>query len=236
MFVCFVVFLTAYKKEGPFFDDVLQPDSLYPPHYVRLCKASISGDAHLEWRTDMETIPFPDSGEYNLSSAVLDRLCRDSMSDEPISILLESSSLTNEDGSVYLSEKIALVICNGYQSRGTAHYTCYSSDSSGPGPSFVVRAGVNNNQVVTITVPIAIFIVILLIVLVVVVVVFVYPYYSRLKAEPPRMCPIDHASATAGLVATSPDFEENYSSHLEFPRENLVFVKVLGKLAIVWLP
>ena len=61
------------------------------------------------------------------------------------------------------------------------------------------------------------------------IVLVAYLRYLRLKAEPPRMCPV--GSVTASLIAsTLAPFGlqpvENISS--EFPRENLQFLKVLG--------
>lgn len=216
---------TAYKKVGPFFDH--EHYIHHPQHYVYLCNASISGDAHLEWRTGNKTIN--NSSERDLSPAGLDRFCQDRTANEPISILLNSSNLTDTDGSMYLRDELALVICNGRQSRAAARYTCYSSDSSAEGPIFLVPAAVEDNQIVAITVPIAFFIVLLLIVLVLLL-LFVYPYYCRLKVEPRRMFPIEPLSP-GPVSPRGANSEEN--SHFEFPRENLVFVKVLGKLAFV---
>ena len=72
-------------------------------------------------------------------------------------------------------------------------------------------------------------IVIVVIVVLLFIILVAYLRYLRLKAEPPRMCPV--GSVTASLIAsTLAPFGlqpvENSSS--EFPRENLQFLKVLG--------
>ena len=232
---------TAYMKVPPRFHHdhfVSSPQQLLRHQtYVYPCSASISGDAHLEWRTDTRSIPFQYSGEFanasELSPTVLDRLCRESVAGEVFSIHFKSSNLTDDEGALYLSEEIALVICNGHLSEAATRYTCYSSDHSAMGPTFTaIAADTDNNQAVVVASSIAVAIVVLLITLALML-VCVYQYYSRLKAEPQRMCPIDpHSSVTASLIAASLtpySFETNDSSHLEFPRENLVFVKVLGK-------
>lgn len=216
-----------------YYDQTPQP--LHGQNYFLLCNASISGDAHLEWRNGIIPVPFLYSGEISsksdLSPAVLDDLCGRSLTERVFSIRFDSLNLTHSSGAKLLSEETALVICSGHESDIT--YTCYSSDSSAKGPAFLVTSSHSSgSQVAVITAPIVIFVVILLVV-VVAVGVTVYLRYSRLKAEPPRMCPIDpHSSVTASLIAatlTPYNFETNESSHLEFPRENLQFVKVLGK-------
>ena len=72
-------------------------------------------------------------------------------------------------------------------------------------------------------------IVIVITIVLLLIVLIAYLRYLRLKAEPPRMCPV--GSVTASLIAsTLAPFGlqpvENSSS--EFPRENLQFLKVLG--------
>ena len=160
----------------------------------------------------------------------VDNLCQASNQNKAFSIRFENSYLTDDNsGATLLSQEIALVIC-GSQTPSTS-YTCYSSDSTvviGPTVSLLPPPP-NSYHITAIVVPIAIIIVVLVAVLVVVLVI-VYLRYSRLKAEPPRMCPIE--SATASLIAgTLAPFglEPTENSNLEFPRENLQFVKVLGQ-------
>ena len=74
------------------------------------------------------------------------------------------------------------------------------------------------------------------VIIVVVVVVFLsiiliaYLRYLRLKAEPPRMCPVE--SVTASLIASTLaplGLQPVENNNFEFSRENLQFLKVLGE-------
>ena len=227
----------AYQKVIPIFL-YYDKDSqqFHPQHFFYLCNASISGDAHLEWKTGNVSIPFLYSDEFtsksNITQSVLEEICQRDSSNKVFSIRFESSLLSYESGAKYLNEEIALVVCSSQHPASVTRYTCFSSDNDVPGPYVLIAATpTTSNQVIVIAVPVITFVVVLLVVIVTVLVV-VYLRYTRLKAEPPRMCPIDgHSSVTASLIAATLSpyiFDSTESSHLEFPRENLEFVKVLG--------
>ena len=203
------------------------------------CNASIPGDANLNWRADSLSVPFINSSRFtnrsNLSLADIDSLCEAPNHEEVFSIRFKNSYSTDASGATFLSQEIALVICHRYRSQlsTSVSYTCYSSsDSSVNGPTILLQPLPSTSfHITAIVIPIVIIIVLLLLVLVVVLVI-VYLRYSRLKAEPPRMCPIG-SSATASLIAgTLAPFGlepiENIVDTFEFPRENLHFEKVLG--------
>ena len=201
-----------------------------------ICNASIPGDGNLEWRTNSVSIPFINSGGFtsrsNLSLTEINSLCNHY---EVFSIRFKNFYPTDASGATFVSQEIALVVCHRYRSQlsTSVSYTCYSSsDISVNGPTILLQPLPSTSfHITAIAVPIVIIIVLLFVVLVVVLVI-VYLRYSRLKAEPPRMCPIG-SSATASLIAgTLAPFGlepiESIVDTFEFPRENLHFEKVLG--------
>ena len=142
--------------------------------------------------------------------------------------------MTDDSGAMLLSQEIALVVCSDRRSQTATTYTCYStSDSSIEGPTVSLPLPPSASYHISAVVVPVIVIVLLLIAVLIIVLVMVYLRYSRLKAEAPRMCPIE--SATASLIAGSLGLATlgletlDDSSNLEFPRENLQFVKVLGE-------
>ena len=237
--VCVVILfhpIAEYKKISPQFHRFQEPDKF--PHQNRflLCNASISGDANLEWRTDSVTVQFFSNSNVtswsDLSPSVVDTLCLENSPTKEFSIRFENSYLTDSTGAKFLNQEIALVLCDIGQSSSRITYTCYSSDSDAKGPTFTIPPTSSNNFLFPVVATVVAIVLILSLVLLIVV-ACACVYYSRLKAEPPRMCPIDpHLSATASLITATMapyDMETTDGSYLEFPRENLEFVKVLGK-------
>ena len=142
--------------------------------------------------------------------------------------------MTDSSRAVFLSQEIALVLCNNHQSPASITYTCYStSNDSAVGPTFTIynldspSTFASYRIIVPVVVTVAVIVALLLVILV------VYLRRSRVKAKPPQMCPI--GSVTASLLASTLapfGLEPVESISFEFPRENLRFVKVLGKLKL----
>ena len=131
------------------------------------------------------------------------------------------------------------MVCSDHGSQTDTTYTCYStSDSSIEGPTVSVPDPPSRGyHISAIVVPIVL-IILLLVAVLVVVLAIVYLRYSRLKSEAPRMCPIESATArlladSFGLATLGMEMIDD-STSLEFPRENLQFVKVLGKYKLCW--
>lgn len=224
-------------KHGPFFNNI--DPLMYNGHHAFTCNAFISGDAHLEWRNDADgsLVRFLYSGEFanisDLNNATLDQLCSHEKSSlELFAVRFNNSYLKDTNNATYINQAVALVQCSHHPLPTSTHYTCFSSDNTAPGTSFTLFVSRSSStHIVTIAVTLAIFVTVLLLVIVVVVVI-VCLRYSRIKAEPRRMCPVPPHIMNSLISATLTPYifdEEPDSSHLEFPRENLQFVKVLGK-------
>ena len=243
-----IYFFAAYKQFYPQFrKDYFTQDPIQTPqqNLLYFCNASIPGDANLEWWTETDLVPFLNSttitsrSRSNLSLLTdVDDLCRASNHSGTFSIRFENFYMTKHDDAdastyMYLSQEIMLVLCSSRRSKTPTSYTCYSSSNhSVEGPSVPPLFSPSASYPITVVaVPIVVIVVLLLVVLMVVLTI-VYLRYSRLKSEAPRMCPIE--SATASLIAGSLGLAtlglepSDDSNGLEFPRENLQFVKVLG--------
>ena len=243
-------FFAAYKQFFPtFHKDYYTQDPMQTPqqNHIYFCNATIPGDANLEWRTDSNVpVPFVNSNRItsrsNLSLTDIDNLCSSQSSNHggTFSVRFKNSYSAYDSGAIYLSQEITLVLCssNRRQSQPPTTYTCYSTlDRSISGPTASPLDPPSTSYHVSAIVVPVIVIVLLLIAVLVIVLVIVYLRYSRLKAEAPRMCPIVNESATARLIAESMPLAtlgmetvDDSSNSLEFPRQNLEFVKVLGEL------
>ena len=232
--LCYTI--SAYFKYGPLFGDIKQ--QTYREHLVYLCNASIPGDSHLEWRNNNNSVSFLNSSELVnrslLSDATLDELCsRDDLSREVFAVHVNDSYIRDSNGAIYLNQEIALVRCSTHRlSSHTPSYTCFSSDTQAPGPTVTLFPDRSSRvPVVEIAAPLACFVSLLLLVIVVVM-INVCVRYSRIKAEPRRMCPVPSHVMSSLISATLTPYifdEQPDNSHVEFPRENLEFVKVLGE-------
>lgn len=144
--------------------------------------------------------------------------------------------MTDSSRAVFLSQEIALVLCNNHQSPASITYTCYStSNGSAVGPTFTIDNPGSPSTFASYRIIVPVVVTVVVIVALLLVVLVVYLRRSRVKAKPPRMCPM--GSVTASLLASTLapfgiGLEPVESISFEFPRENLRFVKVLGKLGL----
>ena len=227
---------------------IFMQDSMQTPqgNDVHFCNASIPVDANLEWRTSNVPVTFLDTIRFpNRSNADIDDLCQESNHSGTFFIRFNLTDVN--DATIYISQEIILVLCNN-RTQTPTKYTCYSSlngsvEYEGPTvcfnpptsmpptsmPPSSIPPSSTSHPVTTIVVPIVVTVVIIIYLLIILIMIIVVRY-SRLKSEPPRMCPV--GSATTSLLASTlapfglepvPD-----NNSLEFPRENLQFVKVLG--------
>ena len=257
--LCVCVCMREREREGErestfcfFAAPIFMQDSMQTQqgNNVHFCNASIPVDANLEWRTSNVTVTFLDTIRFpSRSNAVIDDLCQESSHSGTFFIRFENFNLTDvNNATIYISQEIMLVLCNNRIPQTPTNYTCYSSSNGsveyeGPTvcfnsptsmpptsmPPSSIPPSSTSHPVTTIVVPIVVTVVIIIYLLIILIMIIVVRY-SRLKSEPPRMCPV--GSATASLLASTlapfgleplPD-----NNSLEFPRENLQFVKVLG--------
>ena len=236
----YIVYLfAAYKQFSPEFDEDYFTQETPQRNHLYFCNASIPGDANLEWRTDSVSVQVINSDEFssrsNLSLTDIDNRCQDPGHNKTFSIRFDNSNLTDDSGAIFINQEIALVLCNDRRSQTPTDSTCSSTSNisvegppvsfplpSFPLPPFPLPPSASYHITVIVVVVVVVVIILLLIILI------VYLRYSRLKVEPPRMCPV--GSATASLIASTlaPFGLELVENSFEFPRENLQFVKVLG--------
>ena len=200
-----------------------------------LCNASTSRNASLEWRwlKNGATLPIPISNCSSssiTSGAPLSGICEQCSPASMFSIPVGRHYTTYNEATIVL-QQLELILCD-VQANISGAYFCIASDSLRESPPLKISVdGVptsDNSNIITIAIAVPL-IVVLTVVLATLILAFGCWRYRSFKSEALPMSPIQsfplHSFTNPALLLQMASVEDP----LEFPRDRLTFVRVVGE-------
>lgn len=235
-------FVAEYLSFPPVFHNPGRPETIMLNESSNarfLCNASTSRNASLEWRwlRNGATLPIPISNCSSSSitsgappSGTCEQCSPASMFSIPVGHT-EIRHYTADNEATIVLQQLELILCD-VQANISGAYFCTASDSSRESPPLKISVdGVptsDNSNIITIAIAVPL-IVVLTVVLATLILAFGCWRYRSFKSEALPMSPIQsfplHSFTNPALLLQMASIEDP----LEFPRDRLTFVRVVGE-------